>query len=99
MWNAYQQLKVTVTAGVGQSYVNPPRKLPVDNLENFNERPEKRNVELEICGQAKTKTDTYFRVSKYSELNYMKFKKFNLELAWLCKMSITRPHNVIHMIN
>ena len=35
MWNAYQQLKVTVTAGVGQSYVNPP----VDNLENFNERP------------------------------------------------------------
>ena len=45
-----------MTAGVGQSYVNPPRKLPVDNLENFNERPEKRNEELEVCGQAKTDT-------------------------------------------
>ena len=83
----------------GQSYVNPPRKLPVDNLKNFNERPEKRNEELESVAKLKTKTDSYFRVSKYSELNDMRFKKVNLELAWLCKMSITRPHNVIHMIN
>ena len=52
MWNAYQQLKVTVTAGVGQS----TRKLPVDNLENFNERPDRRNEELEVCSQAKTNT-------------------------------------------
>ena len=48
----YQQLKVTVTAGVGQS----PRKLPGDNLENFNERPDKRKEELEVCGQANSNT-------------------------------------------
>ena len=92
MWNAYQQLKVTVTAGVGQS----PRKLPVDNLENFNERPDKRNEELEVCGQAQ---DGYFRVSKYSMLNNMRFKKVNLELAWLYKMSLTmtRPHKNIYV--
>ena len=43
-----------MTAGVGQSYVNPPRKVPVDNLENFNDRPE--DEELEVCGQAKMDT-------------------------------------------
>ena len=55
MWNAYQQLKVTVTAGVGQSYVNPRKKTTCRQFRgNFNERPDKRNEELEVCSQAKT---------------------------------------------
>ena len=32
------------------------RTVFVDNLENFNERPDKRNEELEVCGQVKTNT-------------------------------------------
>ena len=65
-------MTVTAGVGVGQSYVNMLSKLPVDNLENFNEHPEKRKEEFKVCGQAKK--DEYFRVSKYSELNDMRFK-------------------------